>query len=872
MTPDEQDFLRRFFRAVTDRPIEFNGQDDQRYVKLYEDPNLEEHDPVKLLLRSIEYSPGQSVQLLSGFRGSGKSTELRRLRHELNGRGVYKVALVDIEDYLSPSQPIDVSDFLMAVAGGLGDALQEAELDQEGYWPRLFDFLTYHIRIEDTGRWAGIPADFGGSAYVKDSLKTDPSFREKLQKCMAGHLGALVSNVRAYIEECVKKVKDRYGPETEVVLLVDSMEHIRGTVTNATDVQDSVLNLFAQHSDKLHFNYLHVVYTVPPYLKVLQPNLGSLYGPGGVQVIPTLKVRLKDNREPFIPALDLLERLIQARGDWKRLLGPESRGTLDELSLLSGGHLRDFLRLFAEIIRRADRLPVPRRVVDSAIQQIRSEFLPIADEDAIRLDLIARSHEIALQNTARLHELPRYFDSHLVLSYRNGSDWYDVHPLIREVVAQRADQLRVAAVPQLEAPQAIQGREAVTQQAAEPRNVAVSWREAPQSIQGLAQGMRLAVLRVSSFRLLRSAELRLEPPFAVIVGPNQSGKSSVLDALQLLSDAARGNLVDAVVRARAGLGSILSRGADEPTVHLEVELQAAMGRALRYRLRLGPVGTYDFAVEQEELAEYIAVGGWVPVLSRVGMQAKLSGLPITVPNGREALLSQLGSMTHPLVQQAQAALASIAVYPYFRTGAAWAEPDSVSMRRPARPEPNARLHATGSNLAAALSTMRDERAEDWQDFLRIVRLAFPQLKDLRLPSVSRGTVQLFWDDTGGNSFDASELSDGTLSFLAILCALFQPGNTLVAIDEPEAHLHPDALMRLMGAARSLSERQPILFTTQSDILIGLLDDTPESVVVAQREEGAARLMRPMPEELREWLKTFSLRDMRRELEEWGPIQ
>jgi hypothetical protein len=451
MTPDEQDFLRRFFRAVTDRPIEFDGLDDRRYVKIYEDPNFEEHDPVKLLLRSIEYSPGQSVQLLSGFRGSGKSTELRRLRRKLDGRGVYKVALIDIEDYLGPSQPIDVSDFLMAVAGGLGDALLEAghltgDPAHEGYWPRLVNFLT-RTNIEVTEVSAGLSAtastpdksaSAGGSANVKASLKSDPSFREKLQKRMAGHLGALVRDVRAYIGECVKKVKARYGPDTEVVLLVDSMEHIRGTLTNATDVQDSVINLFAQHSDKLQFNYLHVVYTVPPYLKVLQPNLGSFYEPGGVQMIPTLKVRLKDNREPFTPALDLLERLIQERGDWKRLLGPESRGTVNELSLLSGGHLRDFLRLFAEIIRRADRLPVPRRVVESAIQQIRSEFLPIPDEDAIWLDLIASSHDVALRNNARLHDLARYFDSHLALSYRNGSDWYDIHPLVREVVQQQA--------------------------------------------------------------------------------------------------------------------------------------------------------------------------------------------------------------------------------------------------------------------------------------------------------------------------------------------------------------------------------------------------------------------------------------------------
>lgn len=54
--------------------------------------------------------------------------------------------------------------------------------------------------------------------------------------------------------------------------------------------------------------------------------------------------------------------------------------------------------------------------------------------------------------------------------------------------------------------------------------------------------------------------------------------------------------------------------------------------------------------------------------------------------------------------------------------------------------------------------------------------------------------------------------------------------------------------RLVGAARSLSERQPILFTTQSDALIGLLDNL---------------------EQLQEWLKSFSLREMRRDLEDWS---
>ncbi|HEX8440906.1 AAA family ATPase [Archangium sp.] len=388
-------------------------------------------------------------------------------------------------------------------------------------------------------------------------------------------------------------------------------------------------------------------------------------------------------------------------------------------------------------------------------------------------------------------------------------------------------------------------------------------------LQETVAGMRLTALRIGSFRLLRSAELRFEPPFTVIVGPNQSGKSSVLDALQLLSDAARGDLTDALTRRRGGLGSILSRGEAGAPVHLEAELEADTGQRLRYLLECGPVGSYDFTITREELAEQ-SQDAWVPILIRTGAQARVAGAPLAPPNGRETLLAQLGSVTLPAVRQVQSSLAAIMVHPYFRTGAAWADPEAVSMRQPSRLEPGTRLARTGNNLSAALFSMREERPEDWTDFVEVARLAFPSLKALRLPAVSRGMVQLRWDDTSGNDFDAAELSDGTLAFLATLCALFQPGSALIAVEEPEQHLHPEAMMRLIGAARSLSVRQPILFTTQSDTLIGLLDDAPECIVVAKREGDASRLLRPEADALKEWLRSFSLREMRSELEGWGP--
>ena len=94
MTPDDRIFLKRFFQSLSDQPLD---PSDKPYVPLYEEPGLADEDPVKLLADGIEWT-SESVQLLSGYRGTGKSTELRRLKARLEESG-YLVFLCDVEGY-----------------------------------------------------------------------------------------------------------------------------------------------------------------------------------------------------------------------------------------------------------------------------------------------------------------------------------------------------------------------------------------------------------------------------------------------------------------------------------------------------------------------------------------------------------------------------------------------------------------------------------------------------------------------------------------------------------------------------------------------------------------------------------------------------
>jgi hypothetical protein len=425
-------FLKRFFQAVTDKPLD---ADDERYVGIYAESNVLRDDPVELLARAIEFSSGESVQLLSGFRGTGKSTELKRLESVLVEQD-YKVFFLNMDLYVNTSTPIDVSDFLMALAGAFGDALRAPEHlgedpRRESYWDRFAAFMT---RTKIT-----IPEMSGSltGAGIKANLKSDPTFRQNLQKHMAGHLGALVADVHKFLEDCVKALKSRNSVDTEIVILVDSLEHIRGSFTNARQVQESVELLFAGHAEKLRLPNLHVVYIVPPYLKVRAPNLGMLYGVGAVQIFPAIKIRsTKGEVHPL--GVDAIKEIVARRGDWRKLLGNDAQ--LEKIIHMSGGNLRDLLRLLSEVIRRASLtdLPVSEQVVEDAINQMRVEFLPIADTDALWLAKIADTHEASFEAMDKLPDLTRFFDTHLVLCYRDGPEWYDVHPLIKEHMVEQA--------------------------------------------------------------------------------------------------------------------------------------------------------------------------------------------------------------------------------------------------------------------------------------------------------------------------------------------------------------------------------------------------------------------------------------------------
>lgn len=223
LTLDDRAFLKRVYLSMD--PNKALEPDNPFYEPIYEIPGGT--DPVQLLYSGIDFSDSESCQFFSGFRGSGKTTELLRLKQKLEKQG-YLVFYADALEYVNPAEMIDISDLLIVLAGAFSDAV-EKQLDpdiratHESYWTRFWNYLnTTSVNMEEIKL-----TPVKNVVELKFALKDTPSFRQKVQQMMATRLFELEAQVKKFFEDSVKAIRHQ-RPEQKIVFLFDQLEQIRG--------------------------------------------------------------------------------------------------------------------------------------------------------------------------------------------------------------------------------------------------------------------------------------------------------------------------------------------------------------------------------------------------------------------------------------------------------------------------------------------------------------------------------------------------------------------------------------------------------------------------------------------------------------------
>ena len=172
-----------------------------------------------------------------------------------------------------------------------------------------------------------------------------------------------------------------------------------------------------------------------------------------------------------------------------------------------------------------------------------------------------------------------------------------------------------------------------------------------------------------------------------------------------------------------------------------------------------------------------------------------------------------------------------------------------------------RLLEDASNLGLVLNNLQNQPTIKSQ-LLDRMRDFYPQINDIHT-NIIGGTVQIFFHEKGlREAIPASRLSDGSLKYLCLLAVLLHPEPpNVICIEEPELGLHPDIIPEVGKLLIEASKRSQIFVTTHSDILVDSLSEVPEAVVVCEKVDGATQLRRLDGESLKPWLEKYRLGEL-----------
>lgn len=188
------------------------------------------------------------------------------------------------------------------------------------------------------------------------------------------------------------------------------------------------------------------------------------------------------------------------------------------------------------------------------------------------------------------------------------------------------------------------------------------------------------------------------------------------------------------------------------------------------------------------------------------------------------------------------------------------------LRTPCEIEDNLALAFDGRNLPAFLFYLQEQEPKRFRRLVKVIQSIAPYL-DRFILQPSRHNPQeiaLRWSEKGDpeSSFSAYQLSDGTLRFIALATVLMQPNPPeVIIIDEPELGLHPQAITKLAGLIRMVSNTTQLIISTQSVNLVSCFE--PEDIITVDRSqaENQSIFRRLAPESLNDWLKDHTLGEL-----------
>lgn len=358
-----------------------------------------------------------------------------------------------------------------------------------------------------------------------------------------------------------------------------------------------------------------------------------------------------------------------------------------------------------------------------------------------------------------------------------------------------------------------------------------------------------------------SPELELRP-LNVLIGPNGSGKSNLIEAIRLLQ-AAPSDLSKPVRGLQGGgIGEWLWKGkipakratlvtvTNYPRWDWNVCHRIVFAESIRrLEIREESIELMKNSPDDKPVTFYKLTDSGAAIGTSSDEDGAFIHRNIAVEdlNMEQSILSQRNDPDqYPALDSLLRAYSRIRIYSNWSFGRN--SPQRLPQPTDGRTD---FLSEDCDNLGLVLSSIRTKPVAK-RRFLEALSKLFDGVEDFGVRDIF-DTVQPFLKERG-HEFPATRLSDGTLRYLCLLAILCHPTPPpLICIEEPEIGLHPDVIPEIAGLLVEASERTQLIVTTHSDMLVDCLTETPESIVVCEKENGQTMMRRLSKEKLRAWL-------------------
>ncbi len=441
--------LRKFFQATNpSKTLVVENIEDQKYYIDFS--SVRGGKIIEELKDNIAYfSPDEpTCVLFTGHIGCGKSTELLRLKAELELSGFHVVYFESSQDL--EMADVDIGDFFLAIARRVSQSLAKIEVAEPKILKELLQGALKILNADVTGVKLKVPVvgDVGvahegekfslafGIGEITAKTKSDATLRDRLNQYLGPQKTKLLEAInQELLEPAIAKLKQQ--GKQGLVVIVDNLDRLDSRPKSWGRPQQEYL--FIDQSEYLTKLNCHVVYTMPLALKFSNDygNLTQRF-PEDPKVLPMVPLQLQDGTE-FEPGLALLRQLVLARAfpdltpqqrDSKITEVFDSIDTLDRLCSASGGHVRDLLRLLNNWIQKQRELPLNRETLEALIRIRRNEMtMQISDDEWELLRQVKQRKKVSGDQEYQI-----LIHSRLVFEYRDrhGESWFDINPILAE--------------------------------------------------------------------------------------------------------------------------------------------------------------------------------------------------------------------------------------------------------------------------------------------------------------------------------------------------------------------------------------------------------------------------------------------------------